>query len=107
MLITGADPVAVLVRRDGAECICPADPLNGSVVGDLVELLLSRRIVFRFRVEDFRGAGVGGVFDEHGDRDACARTRFEHVSAFASTALTGRSCVPLQVVDEDLRELIL
>ena len=73
MLITGADPVAVLVRRDGAECICPADPLNGSVVGDLVELLLPRRVVLRLRVEDFGGAGVGGVLHQDGDGDACPR----------------------------------
>ena len=72
-LVAGADPVPVLVRCDGAECLCTADPLDRSEGPDLIELLLTRRVVLRLRVEDFGGTGVGGVLHQDGDGDACSR----------------------------------
>lgn len=101
-----ADPVAMIVRRDGSECVRSADPLNGSVGGDLVQLFLARRIVLRLRVEDFGGTCVCRVLDENGGCDPCldgedvSAFPFRGVSDFASDTAT-------QVVDEDLGELFL
>lgn len=106
-LVAGADPVAVLVWCDGAECVCPADPLDGPVGADLVELLLAGCVVLGFRVENFRGTGVGGILDEDGDGHACTRARTEDLSALSAAALTRGALVALQVVDEDLGELFL
>ena len=74
---------------------------------DLIELLLSRRVVLCFGVEDFDGARVCGILDENGDGDARARAGVEDLSSLAAAALAGRALIPLQVVDEDLRELCL
>ena len=92
----------MLVWRDGTECFGPANPFDGSVDADLVELFLSRRVVSRFRVEDLRGSGVRGIFHEDSDGYTCARTCLEHVATLTASAFTGRPSVTLQVVDEDL-----